>query len=693
MALNQSTGRIQEDADFKDDKKGLYDRWDAELQASFDATKKFHQHANKTVNRYLDRRGAGEEDWFRLNIFHSNITTMKAMLFGRLPKVDISRANNDYDDDVGRVAAIILKRILQNDIGTPNDEYSDTLQMNLSDRLIAGLGIGRVRYEFDSEETTVAALISVEGKTLAEGYTEDKVIDERAPIEYVHWRDFGWSPARTWSEVRWITFRAHLTRDQLVERFGEKIGKKIPLTQTQQTKDETAFVEKDDPKADAWSRAEIWEIWNKKDKKVYWWCKGFKEILDVQDDPLGLTGFFPIPKPMVSNVTTTAWMPIPDFYMAQDLYNEMDKLETRISLISEAVKVVGVYDKSAEGVKRLMVEGVENDLIPVDNWAMWAEKGGLKGMIDWLPFESIAGVLAQLTARREDVKGLLYEITGMSDIMRGAQSAGGAVTATERSLQARFASVRIQAMQDEFSNYATDLIRLRAEVIAKHFSPETIAKQSNIEKTVDAPLAGEAIALIQDTTDLIWRIQVKPESVAMVDYAQLKEERTEYITALATFMQSAAPLIALDQSITPLLLSMLQWGLAGFKGSDEVEGILDQAIKKAQDPKPEGGEEKPSPEEIKAKAEQAKMQLQMQMDQQKAQGQMQLEDQKHQQRMEQLEKERTNRIEELQMESQQDMVKETAQMEANMQEESHETEEFIKREQARARISPKRTGA
>ena len=288
MTVNQTQGQIQEADDFADDKKGKYQRWEAELQASFDATNKWHRNANKVVNRFLDRRGAGEEDWFKLNLFNANITTQRAMLFGRLPEVDISRANNDYDDDVGRVATIILKRLLQNDIGTPNDEYSDTLRMNLDDRLIAGLGVGRVRYEFDQEEKTVAARISMEGKVLAEGFSEDVVTAERAPIDYVHWRDFAWSPARTWAEVRWVAFRAHLTRDQLKERFGDEVGAKIPLEQSQITKDENMWVEKDDPKQDAWSRAEIWEIWDKQSRKVYWLCKNYPTLLDENDDHLGL---------------------------------------------------------------------------------------------------------------------------------------------------------------------------------------------------------------------------------------------------------------------------------------------------------------------------------------------------------------------------------------------------------------------
>ena len=691
--MELAQGQIQERKDFAKDKKGLYDFYDAELQAFFDAAKKWQNQGRKTVNRFLDKRSNSEEDWVRLNMFHANITTLRSMLFGKLPQVAIGRMNDDFDDDEARVAGIMLKRMLQNDIGTPNDEYSDSLRMNLDDRLIPGLGVSRVRYEFDSENKTTAPNISIEGRTLAEGFSEDVVTGERAPIEYVHWQDFAWSPARIWAEVRWVAFKTHLTRDQLIERFGEDLGKKIPLTDSVSSRDEEMYTDKDDSKQDAWKRAAIWEIWNKEEKKVCWWCKDWHEILDEKKDPLQLAGFFPIPKPMAANLTTTAYMPVPDFYMAQDLYNEIDRLETRINTITEAIKVVGVYDKSAEGIKRMLVEGVENELLPVDNWAMFAEKGGLRGMIDWLPYDTIAGVLQQLTARRQDATQLLYEITGMSDIMRGSAAAGGAATATERSLQARFASVRIQALQDEFSNYATDLIRLRAEIISKHFSPETIIKQSNIERTPDAPLAQAAVALIKDRTDLIWRINVKPESVAMVDYAQLKEERTSYITALATFMQSAAPLVELDESITPLLLSMLQWGLAGFKGSDEVEGILDQAINKAKQPKEEEEQPPPpSPEEIKAKAQMELEQMKQQGEQAKLQGTIQLEQGKVQGDLQKIQAEHQANIKEIEMGTQQDIIKEQAQLEANKAEESHETEEFIKREQARARINPPSRG-
>jgi hypothetical protein len=273
----------------------------------------------------------------------------------------------------------------------------------------------------------------------------------------------------------------------------------------------------------------------------------------------------------------------------------------------------------------------------------------------------------------------------MSDIMRGGKQAGGAASATERALEARFASINVQSMQDEFAQYATDLIRLRAEIVSKHFQPESIVKQSNaMAMTAEQELIQPAIDIMKNRADLIWRIEVKAESVAMVDYAQLKEERTSYITALATFLQSAAPLVELEPTATPVLLEMLKWGLAGFKGSNEVEGVLDQAIKTLQSAGQQGENDKPSDAEIKAQTEQAKQQFEMQ----KLQLTQQFEQQKWQYEQQHIQLEAQIRQQELQTENNNNIRKEQAQAELNMVEEEKETEEFIKREQARARLNP-----
>lgn len=685
---NQTIGKM---ADFPDTPKGQHERWSAEFQAADKAHKDFYTQGDKVVSKYLNNARAGQaagepgRDNFKLNLFHANIDTIQSMMFGKVPEVQISRANFDPDDDVARVAALMLQRIITADIGTPDDQYSAALKYNLQDRLLPGLGVARVRYDFDEQ----IAQIDLQAEDVLAYDPQDpyaalaveeqiEITNERAPIEYTHWRDFKWSPCRTWEEMRWEAFRTFPSYEDLVERFGQEVADGVPLTETKLSgaDDEENSHTGTQASTDAAHRAEIWEIWCKETRHVYWYCAEYNQIIESKEDPLGLRGFFPNPKPLTANVTTSAFIPLADYVLAQDLYNEIDILETRITRITEAVKVVGVYDNSTPEIARMFTEAGETQLIGVDSFAVFAEKGGLQGSIDWLPVAEVAGVLEKLVARRNDLMALLYQITGLADIMRGAKAAGGAVTATERALEARFASVKIQALQDEFARYATELVRLRAEIVSNHFSAESLVEQSNIGfSEADQQYIEPAIALIHDTDDLIYRIQVKPESVAMVDYAQLKTERTEYINALAVFLQSSAPLVEQEPATAPMLLKLLQWGMAGFKGSQDIEGVLDQAIEAAQQSLQNPGDKPPSDAAIKAQMEQQKQQAEMQ----KLQLEMQMQQMQHQHDMQMLQAKQAYETSQKQLKGDEDVRREVTQAQMNMQAVTHQSDEALRK--------------
>jgi hypothetical protein len=365
---------------------------------------------------------------------------------------------------------------------------------------------------------------------------------------------------------------------------------------------------------------------------VYWSSRGADKILDSKDDPLRLRGFWPVPRPLTANLTTTLYLPKADFVINQDLYNEIDELQTRIAIITRAIKVVGVYDQSAGGsVGRMLKEGMENDLIPVENWAMFAEKGGLAGVIDWFPVQEVVGTLQTLVQVQENKITQLNEVTGMSEIMRGG--AGGQYTAAQSNqLAAKMGSIDVQALQDEFARFASDLEALKAEVVAAHFEPQTILRQSNAEfvPMADKQLIGPALSLIKSPQSR-WRVTIRPESIAMIDYAQLKQERTEFLTAMATYLQSAQAVVQAVPGSLPILLEMLKWGMAGFKGADYLEGTMDQAIQMAQQAPPQGkddgkaqeGQVKLQIEQMKQQTEQMKIQGDLQKIQAKAQADLQ----------------------------------------------------------------------
>lgn len=592
--------KIETEQQFDDTPTGLALKWTVEMNAAAENQKKYLESGEKVVKRFLDNRSDMKSDGeTRVNLFSSNVQTLQALLYGKEPKVDVKRKFADPNDDIARLGGEVLQRLLNTDIERDSDTYATALENCLEDRLIPGMGQARVRYEAEFEDQPeVPAILDDVGQELAPAYTPAPIkTEEDVDTDYVQWNDFRWSPCRTWDEVRWVAFKAPMTRDALKARFPE-YGEVISIDQTKQfNKDDN-----DGLKNDPWSRADVWEIWCKEDKKVYWWVKGFDKILDVKDDPLGLDGFFPCPRPLIANVTTTKFLPRCDFILAQDLYDEIDMVSSRITNLERAIAVRGVYDKSNDAIRRLLSEAVANELIPIDGFEAFKEKGGLAGVVDWLPLVDIVGALQVLRDYRSELMNLLYQVTGMSDIMRG-QSTQGA-TATEQSLKAKFASVRVQRLQNDFARFASEIQALKAEIISKHFDEKTIAQRSNIQYMMgaDQQLAQQAIALIK--SDFYqYRIEVKPESVNMADMAAIKQERSEFLMAISQFFQSTLPVAQAAPWSMPYLLQMLQWSIAGFRGSSTIEGVMDQMVVAANQAIQQAAQQPPQPDPEMMKAQ------------------------------------------------------------------------------------------
>lgn len=587
---------------------------------------------HKTVKSILDwlkdKRGVGEESGRRLNLYTAGYLTTRAILYGKTPKVSSARRWADSEDDVARVAGEMQERMLNEGIAS-GDGYERALGYVLEDRLNAGMGQARVRYEptfepiKESHESTQTgenvllgeaatptgsmgsdgdglSVMSAGSAAETDGEPLERKVSERVEVDYVHWKDFVWSPCRYWEEVRYVAFGTDLGRKALKKRFG-RLGESVPLNVTA-TDDKKAL---ESPS----SRARIWEVWDKEEKQAVWLTEQ-GVVLDVREDPLGLEGFFPCPRPFFGLTTTDECIPRPDFCIAEDLYKDINVLVTRIHLLTTALRVVGMYDKTTPDLGELMNNTGENQMIPVSNWAMFAEKGGLQGSVSFFPTQEISITISGLRAELAPLQEALYQVTGLSDILRG-QSGAGAVTATEQRIKANFGSARLQATQDEFANFATSLQRLKAEVIAKHFAPEEIIRQSNILHTPDARYAADAVALLQSEHER-FRVQVTPEALAMADFAALKDERMEVVQGVGAYVAAVAPVLQMMPQAAPALIQVLSWLLSGLKGSSEIEGVFDAALESAQAAaQPSAQPQKPDPkvqaQQMKAQADLAKV--------------------------------------------------------------------------------------
>jgi hypothetical protein len=659
---------------YPDTPAGWAKRWNVEFAAARKELDKFREQGVKVDKVYRDERDSTDSTEVRWNLYTSTVQTIEALLFGNTPKVDVARRYADPDDDVARIAGELLERNLNGDFEEGDSSEAAVLECALQDRLHPGLACARVRYEAEfgmlpgtpakmgPPQLAPDGVTQVPGPVLAPAVpaTEGKTY-ECVETDYVHWQDFLYSPARVWSEVRWVAFRNPLTREQLLARFGDA-AKDVPLnTVTERSRAEQGKT------VDPWGRADVWEIWLKEDYtpaaaeaseavedteedteapqpeevpgRVFWYVEGYPTTLEDKPDPLGLKGFWPCPRPMFANITTSKLVPRADYVLAQDQYTEINSVSTRIDWLQKAIKVVGTYDKSSPEVRRLLDEATQNTLIPVDNWSNFLSKGGVQGAVQFLPIDMLVAALMQLRDYRRELVDMLYQATGQSDIMRAQATQAGA-TATEQRIKTKFGSARLDKLQKEFARFASDIQRLKAEVICKHFEPKTILEKANAQFAFtkeEQPLLPQAVELLKSQL-ACYRIEVKSESVSMQDMGELKAERTEVLASLSQFFTSVMPAAqAIGPTAMPFMLKLLQANLATVRGASTMEGIIDGAISQLEQQQQQAAAQPKPPPPPDPKVQQA--QLKLQGDQLKSQADMQKEQFKHQAELERIQAE------------------------------------------------------
>ena len=556
--------------------------------------KKWEARAAKIVKRYRDdNRNSNTNETAKFNILWSNVQTLIPAVYAKLPKAVAQRRFGD-NDPVGRVAGSLIERALDFEIEHYPD-FRSTMKHAVEDRFLGGRGTAWVRYEphvrqLDMPEDGLQVTEDVENEA-AEGQTpegapnpegqdytageaepQEEIEYECAPTDYVHWRDFGHSVARTWEEVTCVWRWVYMTKEALTERFGAKMAKSIPLDSGAETLATYGQSNKER------TRAKICELWDKESGKVYWLSKNCPNLIDERDDPLELDQFFPCARPLYSTTTSDSLIPVPDFVIYQDQANELDILSDRIDGLVKALRIRGVYDASQPALQRLLTEGDNNSLIPVDKWMAFSEKGGLKGSIDILPIDMLASALLNCYRAREDIKGQIYEITGISDIIRGQTLASE--TATAQQIKGQYAGLRLRSMQEEVALFASELIRLKAQVICTKFQPQTIllyaaAGQMSQE---DQQMIPQAIQLMQDNPLRNFRIEVDADSLVQIDEQQTKKDRVEFLTAFGGFMRESLPVGQQSPELVPMLVELIKFGIGGFKQAKPIEGVLDVAL-------------------------------------------------------------------------------------------------------------------
>ena len=533
--------------------------WQNELEQASQFERDWRERGNRVVERYRDERGGGSgigPITSRFNILWANTETLKGALFARMAKPDVQRRFPD-PNPAARQVAILLERTLSYDLDTY--DASRPLKSALEDYLLPGRGVVWVVYEPIIIKEKIKIEVRGDDVAIDEEEEVERLGDQRCRFEYVHWQDYRESPSRRSEDVTWRARRHLFTRDDLVGR-GFKDAYDVPLNwmpDSESNSDEEIY-----------NRAEVWEIWCKVTRKRIFIATGHKDVLAEDEDPYELQDFFPTPTPLIAVRTNNTSIPVPEFTLYQDQAEELDRVTSRITYLIEGLKRRGVYDASVPELAHLAVAG-DNDFVPSENFASLAQKGGLAGAFQTEDISAVSAVLNGLYTQRTQVLQIIYEVTGISDIIRGGGTKASE-SATAQQLKAQYGSMRLRRRQDEIQKYIRDLFRIKAELIAENYEPEILQRITGLEVT------DEMLEILRNDKLRNYQIDVETDSTVFADEEEVKRTRIEFANVFGNYLVKAIEATRAAPEITPIAFEILKFVAGAWKIGRNFEDVIEQ---------------------------------------------------------------------------------------------------------------------
>lgn len=655
-------------------------RWIERIEAAATHEKDWMDDADKAVMAYTGEKQTGGSRGLDFNILYSNVETIVPAIINSPPQPDIRRRFAD-DDPVAKDGSELLERAIR--IQVDDSRLQIEMEGGAQDAFLAGRGIVRLRFkadvegevdnddlhelarEFDEESPGDGARDADDDARAEEGDQRPgdggepaapaSVKNERICFEAVSWRDYRHGPAKRWEDRPWEAYR-HAMPMEDIEQFADRA-----LADAQSLPEDKLAA------GDTDNDVVIWEVWCRKSGKVKFIENDTGKILKILKDPLGLKAFFPCCTPMQPIELVGRLMPVNPFSIYRKLADELDTTTRRISAITKQMRVRGWYSGDATELAN-MLDADDTDFVPIANPELWAQNGGLEGAVAFWPIERFIQALRELYVQREQTKQAIYEITGISDIVRGASKSSE--TATAQNIKSQWGSLRIQKMQRMMERAARDLFVMMAEIIPAKFSAETLQKMTGIQLIPTqqdlAPLPAppqppmdpnadpeqqqqmqqmyeqavqqhqqaeqqrqKKLAHLQALNDLLnddvasfYRIDVESDSTVRADLTQKKQDQAEFLQGAAAYFQGIVPAIEIgaisQEGAIEIFAATARLFTLGKSTEDALEREIASAKERAAQPKP------PSPEQIKAEQEAKKTEADMQarqMDMQAAQEQ------------------------------------------------------------------------
>ena len=554
--------------------------------------------AKSNIKNYLNDTETCEKAYhntdMNYNVFYSNVEILNANLCISNPKPDIQRRflkRLEKDKLKSNTYAMVAK-VLNGAVEFVSDvsDLDEQLSIAVKNSVINGRGILWLDYE-----------PTIETNELGEEYVSDREIR----IESLNPQEFLYSSAEKEKDIWWVARRHLLSREDIKRRFGYSPSEA-----------ELQFKQEDETQL---KRGEVWEIWDKNSRKrAFILLSDIRQkFLEVTDDPYKLDGFFPCDTlEFVTNYTT----PIPEYMIYRKQADLLEVVCKKAAQVEDEVKYVTLIGSQDKGIAQRITAAQNGDVlsIPTDNMV-----GAAESLIATTPVDKAILLLEHLQVEKEKLKQNIYDITGISDIMRGATDSQE--TATAQKIKGLFGSLRFQTRQKKVQNFRKNIYKLIAEIIAEHYDEQTLSEMTCTYLPTDEDKMNIVLAQKQGLASQDQLNELTEPTWGDVMYILRNDKLRNYtvdIETVATAFDDLEQQNAAIKDLTNLYLSMVQYSdslspatLKGFiplikmnlssvKISSAVGNQLEEAIESAyKEAEEEAQVQQPNPDLMKIQSE------------------------------------------------------------------------------------------
>lgn len=549
------------------------ERWKKKITA---AEKKYEDYHNlvKEIREYY--KNAKKKN--KQNIFWSSVETLKPFLYFKQPKPYIRRKEKNADP-VQALACKILEKALEWDL--EQFDFDSVIKYARNDFLLSGMGVVFEQYKADFSE--------VDGVDVKKSeYVETVYL---SPLNFLADSE----KVDVWEDVSWIAKIIYMTKQEVLDAFGKEV--------------EDIIVE-DDREDYQKKNTKVYEIWDKESQTIYYLSKECKsKFLKVTEDPLKIKGFFNCPKPIFATLANDGIIPVPDYSEIKEQLDELDGVTGRMKKIMQALKVSGCYNSSFPELNSILSKDVT--LVSVSDFDRLKEAGGIKGIIDFVPIEQYVNALASMAERRQDLTAQIYEITGVSDIMRGNSDANETATAVTK--KTNFGTLRNQDRQNDMQRFILDLFKIKAEIICEQFSPDMLAGFLDTSEETTPEVLSAAVQLLK--TEKMRGMVLGIETDVAFNQDAVAEKTMETVKTINDMVTSAFQAISAQPKLLPLYRKMVESVVVTLPNARQFEPVIETTFQQIEQDLNQPQEPQPTPEEQKVQIAAQKNQQEFQIKQ------------------------------------------------------------------------------